>query len=186
MKKFKEVKGNLLDLADKGEFDFIMHGCNCQNLMGAGIALQIRKRYPVAFEADTDYFVNHVHPTPIQALYKARTSLLLGNYSIASVYDENANHEDGPKFTIINAYTQILPGANFDINALIVVMKKINLIYAGKRIGLPLIGAGIGGGHWESICNAIRFTLTDMDVTIVHFAPEEEGKEGKSIERRAL
>lgn len=186
MGKLKEIKGNLLDLADKGNFDLIMHGCNCQNTMGAGIALQIRKRYPQAFKRDAQYFREHVSPSPIQQLYKARTSVLLGNFSTSQVYAFDAEHEDAPLFTIINAYTQILPGANFDINALIVIMKKINLIYAGKRIGIPLIGAGIGGGNWESIKQSVEAFLSDMDVTIVHFDPEGEKKEGKNIERRVL
>ncbi len=31
----KMVKGDLLALADAGEFDIIMHGCNCFNVMGS-------------------------------------------------------------------------------------------------------------------------------------------------------
>lgn len=186
MGNFKEIKGNLLDLADKGEFDLIIHGCNCQNIMGAGIALQIRKRYPQAYERDTKYFKEHVLSTPIQKFYSARTSVLLGNFSTAQVYAPDAEHEDGPLFTIINAYTQILPGANFELSALVVILKKINLIYAGKKIGIPLIGAGIGGGDWSKILLVIKQQLKDCDVTIVHFDPEGEKKEGKEVERRVL
>lgn len=185
MGNFKEIKGNLLNLADKGEFDIIIHGCNCQNTMGAGIALQIRKRYPKAFEADSNYYSTVVTYSPIQNLRAARTSLLLGNFSTAQVYAPDAEHEDAPLFTIINAYTQILPGANFDLSALVVVLKKINLIYAGKKVGLPLIGAGIGGGDWGKIILVIKQQLKDCDVTIVHFDPEEERK-GKEVERRVL
>jgi len=30
-------------------------------------------------------------------------------------------------------------------------MRKINHIFAGKHIGLPLIGAGLAGGDWDRI-----------------------------------
>ena len=32
------VKGDLIALAKEGKFDVIAHGCNCFNVMGAGIA----------------------------------------------------------------------------------------------------------------------------------------------------
>lgn len=37
----KHIKGNLIDLAEEGEFDIIIHGCNCQNTMGS----VLRKRF---------------------------------------------------------------------------------------------------------------------------------------------
>ena len=33
------VKGDLIKSAKEGQFDVIIHGCNCFNTMGAGIAL---------------------------------------------------------------------------------------------------------------------------------------------------
>ena len=38
----KHTKGNLLDLAEAGEFDIVVQGCNCFNTMGGGIAREIR------------------------------------------------------------------------------------------------------------------------------------------------
>ena len=38
------VKGCLIELAVEGNFDVIVHGCNCFNTMGAGIAKQIKKK----------------------------------------------------------------------------------------------------------------------------------------------
>ena len=48
-------------------------------------------------------------------------------------------------------------------------MRKINHNYRNKRIGLPLIGAGLAGGDWNRIKKIIEKELCDMDVTIVHF-----------------
>ena len=48
----KHAKGNLIDMAEAGEFDVIVHGCNCQNTMGSGIAKEMRARYPGVYQAD--------------------------------------------------------------------------------------------------------------------------------------
>jgi hypothetical protein len=48
----KKVRGDLIDLALKGDFDVIVHGCNCLNAMGAGVALTIKKVFPEAYAAD--------------------------------------------------------------------------------------------------------------------------------------
>ena len=48
----KTVRGDLLKLALDGHFDVIVHGCNCQCVMGAGIALSIKNAFPEAFAAD--------------------------------------------------------------------------------------------------------------------------------------
>jgi O-acetyl-ADP-ribose deacetylase (regulator of RNase III) len=46
--------GNLLDLAENGHFDVIIHGVNCFNTMGGGIAREIRERYPMVASVDME------------------------------------------------------------------------------------------------------------------------------------
>jgi O-acetyl-ADP-ribose deacetylase (regulator of RNase III) len=67
MKKVQITKGNLLDFPThclsfaSNEYigiNAIAHSCNCQNVMGAGIAKQIKDRYPQAYEADTKFYNN--------------------------------------------------------------------------------------------------------------------------------
>lgn len=146
----KIVKGDLLDLFDKGQFDAIVHGCNCFNNMGAGIAAQIKRRYPEAYQAD--------------CLTISGDRNKLGSYSkgICS------------KGTIINAYTQYYPGFNpLDENYLAIdkVMRKIAVEYEGQPIGLPLIGAGLAGGDWNVIKDIIANNLEGMvDYTIVEWS----------------
>lgn len=48
-------------------------------------------------------------------------------------------------------------------------LRKINHQFHDKRIGLPLIGAGLAGGDWNIIEKIIGKELKDMDVTIVKF-----------------
>ena len=50
----KTVKGDLLAMGKDGTFDIILHGCNCFNVMGAGIAAQIAAQFPDAKLADDE------------------------------------------------------------------------------------------------------------------------------------
>lgn len=147
----KEVKGNLLDLFDEGKFDVIIHGCNCMKLMGSGIAAQIKERYPIAYSvdcADTRKPINR-----------------LGDFTIATVIGESMQ-------TIINLYSQFLPGRALDYEALILGLRKIKNIYETNknyRIGLPQIGCGIAGGDWNRVKKIIEQELEGLDITIVYY-----------------
>ena len=44
------IDGNLLDFPNR--INTIAHSCNTLNMMGAGIAKQIKDRYPLAWKAD--------------------------------------------------------------------------------------------------------------------------------------
>ena len=48
----KTRQGDLIQLALAGEFDVIVHGCNCHCQMGRGIALTIKEQLPEAYVAD--------------------------------------------------------------------------------------------------------------------------------------
>ncbi len=149
-----EIEGDLLKLAKEGCFDVIIHGCNCQCQMGKGIALSIKNEFPQAYEADCKT--------------EKSSKEKLGNYSSA-----NVSH-NGNTFTIVNAYTQFHwrgKGVKADYEAIKNVMRKIKQNYSGKRIGYPLIGAGLAGGDWAAISNIINTELAGEDHTLVKFKP---------------
>lgn len=147
----KEIEGDLLELAKLKHFDLIAHGCNCFCTMGSGIAKQIKEQFPEALDTD----ILHTIRGDIKKL---------GCYTCcrSKVYG----------FIIVNAYTQYRYGTDspkIDYEAITLVMRKLNHDHEGKRIGLPLIGAGLAGGDWNRIKNIIETELKDMDVTIVHY-----------------
>lgn len=147
----KIVRGDLLDLADAGAFDVIVHGCNCQHTMSAGIAAQIRKRYPQAYSAD---------------LATPRDSWKLGTLSRAFVA-----RADDSSFTIVNAYTQVRPGREARLDAIVDCFRKLRRHVGTKlRIGYPRIGCGIGGLRWEDVAPWIDDELSDCDHTLVEHA----------------
>ena len=48
----KYIEGDLIQLAKNGKFNVIVHGCNCFNTMGAGIAKMIKDNFIGAWKAD--------------------------------------------------------------------------------------------------------------------------------------
>ena len=49
------------------------------------------------------------------------------------------------------------------------MFRKLKNDFGGKRIGYPLIGAGLAGGDWKKISNIIDEELTDEAHTLVEF-----------------
>ncbi len=149
----KTIKGDLIKLALAGEFDVIVHGCNCFCSMGGGIAWTIANKFPEALQADC-------------TTTKGDKSKL-GTITTATINSENGN------FVIVNAYTQYTGGfqKQFDYDALRSAFKLIKKEFHGKRIGYPAIGAGIAGGDWQKIHAIIKEELVGEDHTFVLFKP---------------
>ena len=145
----KYIDGNLIILAKKGEFDVIGHGCNCFGNMGAGVAKAIREEFPEAYNVDK---------------FDSRRGDIrkLGTFT----------KYDYPDLTVLNLYTQFAYGTQkveVRYDAIRKCMKEIKKNYSGKRIGLPMIGAGLAGGDWKIISQIIEDELGDEDITIVKF-----------------
>lgn len=159
----QETEGNLLSLFDKGYFTAIAHGCNCRGVMGAGIALQIANMYPKAAEDDLIHYK--------KGFAKG------GGLSISRV--DNIR-------MIFNLYTQTDPGPNFNLlyfyKSFKLMLKYIREMYGSKtvtNIGIPYIGAGIGGGNWIDIREALELVCEEerlagninVNITIVKYNP---------------
>ena len=145
----KTIKGDLVELAASGVFNVIVHGCNCFNTMGAGIALQIANRFPEALQADL--------------LTIPGDRRKLGKATIATV---RGDAEDA--LIIVNGYTQYgvasSPGESVvDYLAIYKVVAftvyNIACMSPNIRIGIPKIGAGLAGGDWNAISTEIESAL---------------------------
>lgn len=140
-------KGNLLDVTE----GIIVHGCNAQGVMGSGVALAVKKKYPDCFYA---YLREHEECT-----------LVLGDIVWWN------NDMDGQKniplqkmFFIANAITQQHYGTDRRhvnywaiANAFKEVMRQART--TKTVVHFPKIGAGLGGGDW----NIIEQIINDCD-----------------------
>jgi O-acetyl-ADP-ribose deacetylase (regulator of RNase III) len=159
----KTTQGDLLKLALGGEFDVIIHGCNCQCTMGAGIARLIKSTFPEAYEAD--------------CRTQKGDKRKLGAFSFATV------ERDGRFLSIVNAYTQFHwrgLGVLVDYGAIRSCMHIVKSEFHGKRIGYPKIGAGLAKGDWNVISHIIDEELDGEDHTLVEYAAGNKsgGKNG--------
>lgn len=153
-------QGDLIKRAENGNFDVIIHGCNCFHTMGAGIAKSIRDKYPQAYIADKR--------TKIADREK------LGSYSSVDVVSPG-----GHKFTIVNAYTQFNYGRNkdnFSYETFPLLLSRIKEEFGDKRIGMPLIGCSLAGGNEPVILKMIKDGFDGVDYTLVDLDPNRKLK----------
>lgn len=160
----KTVKGDLIKRAENGEFDVIVHGCNCFHTMGAGIAGQLARKYPEVLQTDID-----------ESEYGDANKL--GSYTAVQI------ERGDVLFTVVNAYTQFQCGGDqryasydaidrafrklaFELNS-----NSVDGYFTKLKIGYPMIGAGLAGGDWDVIKVIIEKALDGTDHTLVVYDP---------------
>ena len=151
------AKGNLLDLAEAGEFDIVVQGCNCFNTMGGGVAREIAERYPLAAAMDME--------------------TTRGDYTKLGSWTVGLNDLTDRRFLIINAYTQynMSKGEDvFEYTAFQLILEKLEHEFPTSRIGLPYIGMGLAGGNKDIIIPMIEMFAENIarmggSVTLVEF-----------------
>ncbi len=145
------VDGDLLKMS--GDFDVIAHCCNCFTTFGAGIAPQIKHKFPEAYEADCET--------------QSGDESKLGTIT----YTENTTP------IVVNLYGQFdytgrrSGKMDLDYDALRSALKAMREKFTGKTFGLPMIGAGLAGGDWNVIEAIIEEEMRGEYVTIVRYVP---------------
>lgn len=152
--------GDLVDALKSGEVSSIGHQANCFNTMNSGVAKAIRLAFPQAYEAD--------------CLTEKGDKGKLGD--LTAVEHERA---DGSVGIIYNLYGQYNYGydakgyTNYEALRGALLNMRIDLDGAvgingedWKKVGFPKIGAGLGGGDWDTIARIIEDTFEGYDVTV--------------------
>lgn len=133
--EIEHVMGDLL----KADADVIVHQVNCQGVMGAGVARQIREQFPNTYNVYMDYC----------SKYKGHTADLLGE--CLYTFEE--------PFVICNAFGQNFYYRNSvqtEYDKLEKCFYNIAEKYHGKKIALPWkIGCGLAGGDWNIVYEMI-------------------------------
>lgn len=163
------MKGNLLDAKEK----YIAHGCNAQGVMGKGVAKAIKDKYPRAFEDYRAYYEDYIAKGN-------HTGLPLG--LVIAVDTNIPNPGERIVFNLITQkyYYGFLglgvkvpdngePYVSYD--AIASCFKNLNTYMLansrhGATVGIPKIGAGLGGGDWEIIAKIIERCAPDLDFVV--------------------
>lgn len=154
------IKGNLLFHT---ELDVIGHQTNCVGVMGAGIAKQVKARWPKVFEhyKEACETKNCLGKTQ---LVKVNDSLYIAN--IFGEYCPGKPAEDcGPNEHRDTDYIALHDA----LEALKHKMEKYEL----TTLGLPCrLGCGLAGGDWEGVVKPMIediFSHSTIDVLIVDY-----------------
>jgi O-acetyl-ADP-ribose deacetylase (regulator of RNase III) len=154
-----ERVGNLFDYAGFA----IGHGVNCQGLMGAGIALEFRKRWPEMYEE-----------------YKVMCDsgeLQPGGFFGWLHQPELYEGFSGEGTLVVNLATQQRPGRDARLRWVVSSLNQAATVlqrhYDTNELAIPRVGCGIGGLHWEQVKAALSFEAPN-DFEVIAYSLEEE------------
>ena len=146
MNKYKNITitGDIFQYLESG--DAMIQSLNCFRVMGAGLALQTKLKYPIIYEID-----------------KNRNSFLKHN-----MLRESWIYLDPSGKIFIQSYMQFKPGRcnpsrqmGYIKDGLLNACKLlIDMDFCGT-LYIPQIGCGIAGGDWNKISNLIYDTITN-------------------------
>lgn len=141
--KIKYIRGDLITT----DCEIIAHGCNSRGVMGSGIALQIKNHFPKAY-------------------FKYKEAFNVDGLTVGTIIWGKDNDK-----LIANCITQITYGR--DKNTRYVSYKGIRscmkeLNKQGKSVAMPMIGAGLGGGNWNTIAEIIEQEFIDSIPVVYH------------------
>lgn len=127
----------------------IVHGMNCQGVMGSGIAKNIRQLYPQVYDDYCDFILKH------------KNQKILGQILISIIKDD---------LFIVSAFTQEFYGRDknkiyVDYNAIKSAFNKINKLAKETKLPIlfPMIGAGLANGDFSIISKIIE---EEIDINI--------------------
>lgn len=151
----KYIKGNLL----QAETEALVNTVNTMGIMGKGIALQFKERYPINFKVYT------------QACKK-------GDIDVGKLLVVKEHTLEGEKL-IINFPTKIewFKKSQYSyiedgLKDLLNVIEKYHI----KSIALPPLGCGNGGLNWEKVKIMIEKYLHNLPIEILVYEPNDEVK----------
>lgn len=161
----KIIEGDLIKLALAGKFDAIAHGCNCMCTQKSGIAKQMVENF------GTDKYNMEGHN---QKGNEGKLGHIEGHYFRIEV-KKNILH-----IMVFNFYTQFMFATKenknpFDYVSFHRCLSEYSLSYSHMHLGIPMIGAGLGGGNWDKIKFIIEQYDRLLNITVV-MLPEDYKK----------
>lgn len=154
----------------KEEVEAIVNTVNCVGVMGRGIALQFKKRFPENFK-EYELACKHKEVVPGKMLVHETGSLIWPKYII--------NFPTKRHWRGASRMEDIESG----LKNLAEVISNLNI----KSIALPPLGCGLGGLDWSEVRRCIENTLSTLsDVEIIVFEPKGAPEAEKMVKNRKV
>lgn len=152
------------------EAQAIVNTVNCVGVMGRGIALQFKKRFPENFKAyETACKLKEVVPGKI---FVYQTGLLIAPQYIIN-FPTKRHWRGASRIEDIEA----------GLDDLAEVITRLNI----KSIAIPPLGAGLGGLDWNDVRTRIENSLSKLsDVEVIVFEPRGAPEAEKMVKNRKV
>ncbi|MCD0466098.1 macro domain-containing protein [Flavobacterium sp. ENC] len=150
----KFVEGNFFDY----KADIRINTVNCVGVMGAGVALQFKTKYPEMFKEylkscnENNVQIGRPHVWTNNSIFNEEENIIIINFPTKL-------HWKNP-----SEYDYVEKGLNWLSNFL--------LGHEGKTITVPALGCGHGGLDWNIVKKMISKHLSKSKLDILVFAPE--------------
>lgn len=156
MNHIKYKKGNLVDAFIDNEINVLIQQCNCFCTQNSGLAKEIKARLPEMFQADCETIKGDIRK--------------LGSYSCAIFEGDNGSLKYGFNLYGQHRYGVEKQHTNYD------KMKKgltsiknyldLSIGKTKKKVGIPKLGCGLGGGDWSVVSDIVSEIFVEQDYEI--------------------
>lgn len=145
------INGDIL----KSGSDIVIHQVNCLGVMGAGLAKQIREKYPEVFVAYNAHC--HIHTDKSELMGTVLFVECNDGTIIANIFGQMDYGRNGRK----TDYRSLKRGLN-------TVRERAES--EGLSVAIPhRIGCGLAGGNWNIVYKMIASAFDNYDVTLYEY-----------------
>ena len=117
--------------------DCIIHGCNAQGVMGAGVAKKIKQYYPEAYKKYREYY--ETYGLNVGDIVYTETN---GKFIVNAITQENYGNDSQTRYVSYDAIDNIMWELD---SALSNAYPRIT------QVAMPMIGSGLANGSWRVI-----------------------------------
>jgi O-acetyl-ADP-ribose deacetylase (regulator of RNase III) len=133
----------------------LAHGCNCAGAMGRGIAVQFRTRWPQMYEEYREQCFKGVFtPGSVFMYQQGAASPVIFNLGTQSSWRTGA----------------VLNWVSRAVDAMLDLATEHDI----AAVGMPRIGAGLGGLPWPKVDQVLRAAAGSSPVRLVVYTLEEQ------------
>lgn len=133
----------------------VIHGCNAQGVMGAGIAKQIRLRYPEVYKKYKEYY--EIYGLTVGDIVYTETNS--GKFIVNAITQETYGNDSDVRYVSYDAVDNIMKELD---SALSNAYPKIT------QVAMPMIGSGLANGSWSVIEAIIETRLRNIKPVVYY------------------
>lgn len=151
------TKGDMFDIT----FDVRINTVNCQGVMGAGVALAFRKKYPDMFyDYQKACSLGEIRPGKLHVWKRSEREWII-NFPTKRTWREKSRYED--------------------IETGLQALRDYLIDFPGIKVALPALGCGNGGLDWKRVAPMISESLQNLNAEIFVYEPADSLNLGRKI-----